>query len=221
MSLKTLLPNIGADQKEIWPFPRRLGQKKVLFPTLGVLAVTAGLIAFDPVPAKYFRGTTAYNGFNSVFSGTATGVGIGLAPGILYVTGLLKKDSYAENTALLSGEAVADSEIVNEVLKRAFSRSRPYDLPPNSKFGDTWFEEKNGWLNGNGGFPSGHAIAAFSVATVMARRYSNHRWVPWVSYGLAGVVAFSRLSLQAHFTADVFMGAALGYSIGRFSVLHQ
>lgn len=221
VSWKKLFPNIADDQREIWTFPTRLGQKKVLFPTLGVLAVTAGLIAFDPVEAKYFRGTTAYSGFNSAFSGTATALGTALAPGILYATGLIKKDSYAQHTALLAGEAVADSEIVDMVLKRAFSRVRPEGLPTDTKFGDTWFEEPNGRLNGNGGFPSGHAIAAFSIATVMSRRYSNHRWVPWVAYGLAGLVSFSRLPLQAHFSADVFVGAALGYSIGRFSVLRQ
>jgi PAP2 superfamily len=221
VSWQRLLPNIVSDQKEIWTFPARIHRKKILFPTLGVLAVTAGLVAFDPVEAKYFRRTNTYSGFNSVLTSTATGWGIGLAPGLLYATGLVKKDSYAQNTALLAGEAVADSEIVDGVMKRAFSRVRPSALPSNTQFGGTWFEAKRGWVNGNGGFPSGHAIAAFSVATVMARRYSNHRWVPWVAYGLAGAVAFSRLSLSAHFSADVFMGAALGYSISRFSVLRQ
>jgi membrane-associated phospholipid phosphatase len=69
--------------------------------------------------------------------------------------------------------------------------------------------------------PSGHTIAAFSIATVFARRYGNHRWVPFVAYGLAGVVGFSRMTLSAHFASDVFMGAALGYSISRFAVLRQ
>lgn len=221
VSWKKLLPNVADDQREIWTFPRRLGRKKILLPALGVLAVTAGLIALDPVEAKYFKGAGAYNGFNTAFSGTATAIGTGLAPGILYATGLLKKDCYAQNTALLSAEAIGDSEIVDFIMKRAFSRVRPGSLPPNTRFGDTWFEAKNGVLNGDGSFPSGHAIAAFSVATVISRRYSNHKWVPWLAYGLAGAVSFSRLSLQAHFGADIFMGAALGYSISRFSVLRQ
>ena len=69
--------------------------------------------------------------------------------------------------------------------------------------------------------PSGHTIAAFSVATVVARRYRNHRWVPYVSYGVAALVGFSRLSLSAHFISDVFVGATLGYSVSRFAVLQQ
>jgi membrane-associated phospholipid phosphatase len=221
VSWDSLLPNIESDQKEIWTFPARIRRKKILFPTLGVLAVTAGFIALDPVESGYFRRSSTYSGFNSIFSSTATSLGIGFAPGLLYAEGLMRKDSYAQKTALLTAEAIADSELVDEVMKRAFSRVRPGALPSNGEFGDTWFETKGGLVNGSGGFPSGHAIAAFSVATVMARRYSNHHWVPWVAYGLAGVVAFSRLSLSAHFGADVFMGAALGYSISRFTVLRQ
>ena len=44
-------------------------------------------------------------------------------------------------------------------------------------------------------------------------------WAPYAAYGLAGVIGFSRISLLSHFPSDVFMGAALGYSISRFVVL--
>jgi len=56
---------------------------------------------------------------------------------------------------------------------------------------------------------------------VIARQYKNHKWVPYVAYGLAGVIGFSRLTLSAHFLSDVFMGAALGYTIGRYDVLRN
>lgn len=39
--------------------------------------------------------------------------------------------------------------------------------------------------------------------------------------GLAGAVAFSRVTLSAHFVSDVFVGGALGYSISRFAVLRE
>jgi membrane-associated phospholipid phosphatase len=76
-------------------------------------------------------------------------------------------------------------------------------------------------LSAGGGFSSGHTIAAFSIATVVARRYRTRRWVPYFFYGLATLVGFSRLSLSAHFLSDVFVGGALGYSISRFAVLRQ
>ena len=50
---------------------------------------------------------------------------------------------------------------------------------------------------------------------------AQHRWVPYVAYGAAALVGFSRMTLSAHFPSDVFMGAALGYSISRFTVLRQ
>jgi membrane-associated phospholipid phosphatase len=56
---------------------------------------------------------------------------------------------------------------------------------------------------------------------VIARRYGNHRWVPYAAYGAAALVGFSRLTLSAHFLSDVFLGGALGYSISHFAVLRQ
>ncbi len=186
-------------------------------PILGVSAVTAALIVADPLDTGYFRRTTSFHGFNSVLSANNATLATVIVPVSLYAVGLVRKDSYAKKTALLAGEAVADAEIVATVLKGIDRRVRPRNLPANTKFGDTWFESN---LT-NGGFPSGHTIAAFSVATIMARRYRSHRWAPYVAYGLAGAIGFSRITLSAHFPSDVFMGAALGFSISRFSVLRQ
>lgn len=217
VSWRRLIPNAASDQKQIWSFPVRVAQGKYLLPTLGVLGVTAGLVALDPVDTGYFRRTTSFHKFNSVLSSTNTLYAIGLAPVSLYIAGVFRHDDYAKGTALLAGEAVVDAEILVTVMKFAGSRVRPRDLPATTKFGDTWFESKRN----ASGFPSGHAIAAFSVATVLSRRYSNHRWVPFVAYGLAGLVGFSRVTSSAHFPSDVFMGAALGYSISRFAVLRN
>jgi membrane-associated phospholipid phosphatase len=122
--------------------------------------------------------------------------------------------------ALLAGEAVANAEIRSTVVTGATKRGRPNGIAPGGNYSDSWFEGGS-FLGSNGGFPSGHTIAAFSVATVVARRYGNHRWVPYAAYGMAALVGFSRVSLSAHYLSDVFVGAALGYSISRFTVLHQ
>ena len=216
---KRVIPDIADDQRRIWTSPFRMVRGSHLVPTLSVLAVTAGLVALDPHTAPYFRRTTSFQSFNSGVSGRNTNIGIILAPASLYVAGLIRKDSYGKSTALLAGEAVADSEVVALVLKCATNRTRPGDLPAAGHFSDTWFESKSSWVRGHGSFPSGHTIAAFSVATVIARRYPHHRWVPYVSYGLAALVGFSRVTTSAHFPADVFMGAALGYSIARFTTV--
>lgn len=221
VSFKLLLPNLLNDQKRIWSFPVRLFQGQHWIPTAAVLGSTAALLAFDPTEAAYFHRTTTFHGFNNIFTGNATVIGTIAAPVSLYAVGLFRKDTKMRHTALLAGEAVGDAEILTTVLKDATKRVRPAAIPGSRNYYDSWFESSGSFLRGNGSFPSGHTIAAFSVATVVARRYRNHRWIPYAAYGMAALVGFSRLSLSAHFLSDVFMGGALGYSISRFTVLHQ
>jgi hypothetical protein len=219
VSPKKIVPNILCDQKRIWTFPWRLAHGNGLLPTAVVLGVTAGLVALDPTDGRYFRQTSSFHQFNHVVSGINTSLVIGLVPASFYAVGLIKRNSYAQQTALLAGEAIVSSAIVTVVMKDVDRRLRPVDIPPNCNFSDTWFKSKRSWID-NGSFPSEHTVAAFSVATVIARRYRTHKWVPYVAYGTAGLIGFSRVTLSRHFAADVFMGAALGYSITRFAVLH-
>lgn len=221
VSWKRLVPNLLSDQKRIWTFPLSVAEGQHLAPASAVMGTTIGLMAVDPVESGYFRGTTVFHTFNNVFTGNAASIGMIVAPVSLYAVGLARKDSKMERTALLAGEAVANAELVTTVLKDATRRVRPAAIPGNGNFSDTWFESSGSMLRGDGSFPSGHTIAAFSIATVIARRYGNHRWVPYVAYGAAALIGFSRLSLSAHFLSDVFMGGALGYSISRFAVLRQ
>jgi len=196
-------------------------QGEDLAPTTAVIGTTAALVALDPSESAYFRSTPSFHTFNNIFTGKATSIGIIAAPASLYAVGLLRRDSKMQHTALLAGEAIADAELVTTVLKDATRRVRPAAIPTNRNYWDTWFESGGSVFRGSGSFPSGHTIAAFSAATVIARRYGKHRWIPYVAYGAASLVGFSRLSLSAHFLSDVFMGGALGYSISRFAVLRQ
>lgn len=222
ISIKRLIPNLASDQKRIWLFPTEVARGRHWIPTLGVVALTADLIASDPQTAPYFRRTHTFDGFNSVFTSNATATGIVLVPSSLYIAGLLRKDSYAKNTTLLTIEALVDTDFVTTAMKDVDRRLQPKAVPANGDFGDTWFKDRASILGGYGSFPSGHAIAAFSVATIMSRRYGRrHRWVPLVAYGGATLVSFSRLTLSAHFPSDVFVGATLGYVISRFVVLRE
>ena len=222
VSWKKLVPNTLSDEKQIWTFPLKVGRGKYWIPTAAIIGVTAGLVALDPVTAPHFRRTSSFEGFNHVFSGNATSIGIIVAPVSLYAAGLIRKDSKMQSTALLAGEAVVNAEILTTVMKDIDRRWRPSAIPPYGDFSDTWFQDNTHNFHSNGSFPSGHTIAAFSVATIIARRYgTHHRWVTYAAYGGAALVGFSRVSLSSHFPSDVFMGAALGYSISRFTVLRQ
>jgi membrane-associated phospholipid phosphatase len=209
--------NVLHDQRNIARFPVAVVHGRHLLPTFTVVGLTGALIATDQHDASYFRNTANFQSFNRVFSGHATSLATAIAPASFYAVGLLRKDPYEQKTALLSGEALADSLILSTVIKVSTLRLRPSDIPPQGDFSDSFFLRRHSVTSGS--FPSGHTIAAFSIATIFAQRYRRHRWVPWVAYGAAATIAFSRISLQAHFPSDVFLGAALGYSVSRFVVL--
>lgn len=213
--------NLLSDQEHIWKFPIQVARGRHVWPTLAVVATAAVLMATDAHTAPHFRNTTAFSGFNSVFSSKATDTGLLVAPATLYAAGWIARNSYARKTALLAGEAAGDSEIVTFLAKAIDRRRRPASYLPDTTMSDSWFNGTGSWARSNGSFPSGHTIAAFSIATVMARRYPRERWVKYAAYGLATVVGFSRLTLSAHFPSDVFVGGVLGYSISRFAVLQQ
>jgi membrane-associated phospholipid phosphatase len=216
-----LLPNVVGDQKRIWSFPAGLVEGRHWIPAAAILGSAAGLVALDSTEASYFHHTSTFHGLNKILTGNATIIGTLATPVSFYAIGLIRKDGKMQRTALFAGEAVADAEIVTTVLKDATRRVRPSTISSGGNYSDSWFESGGSPLRGNGSFPSGHTIAAFSIATVVARRYGSHRWVPYTAYGMAALVGFSRLSLSAHFISDVFVGAALGYSISRFTVLRQ
>jgi membrane-associated phospholipid phosphatase len=224
LSPKLLLRHVATDQKRIWLFPVAAAQGGNWKPALAVIGATAGLVALDPHDTPFFSGASyqgnpAIHSIGHVLSGTNTGLFIAAVPISFYVAGLIHKDTYSRNTAFLAGEAVLNAEIVTIAMKDIGRRLRPVDVGPNGNFNDTWSDSKSRSAGGFGSFPSGHTAAAFSVATVFAERYRTHRWVPWIAYGLAGVVGLSRLNVQAHFPSDIFFGAALGYSVSHFVVL--
>ena len=118
-------------------------------------------------------------------------------------------DRFAEASSL-SAEALISAGLWSSVLKAVTARTRPAGTGTGN-FGD--YSAKPGEQVGS--FPSGHATGAFTVATVFAGVYSDHRWVSWVAYGTAGLIGASRVSLSRHFPTDVVAGALLGNSFGR------
>jgi membrane-associated phospholipid phosphatase len=219
VSWRTLPRNFLQDQKDIWLFPVQLAKGRHWLPTLAVTGVTAALITADPHDTPYFRRTSRFEVFNDAFSGRITAAEMAIVPAAFLVVGHFRHDSYAEKTALLAGEAYANSAIVDISMKVATRRLRPSDIPPSGKFSDTFFHSHVSPTGINTSFPSGHAAAAFAVATVFSHRYRQHRWVPWMAYGVASVISFSRITNQSHFPSDVFLGAALGYTMTKFAVL--
>ena len=102
----------------------------------------------------------------------------------------------------LSAALIAESVIVNGILKSLFHRERPDHN-----------EERPHELRQpvTSSFPSGHASAAFLAATLLSER---SRFKPlW--YGLAGIVATSRIHVRIHHASDVMAGALVGLGLSR------
>ncbi len=220
VSWKLVIPNFLNDQKQIWLFPFGAAERHPV-PTMGVIAATAALIALDQVDTPYFRRTGAFGTYNDIFKVTTTErVFLGL-PVVWYFGGLALHDNYAEQTGFFAAESLADVDLLAGVMRSLDGRLHPRDISANGDFVHTWLKAKGTYVN-RGSFPSGHTAGAFAVATVIARRYGKrHRWVPIVAYSLASLTAVSRITESAHFPSDVFMGAAISYTISRYVVLRE
>lgn len=220
VSWRSLPKDFVHDQKGIWLlFPARLAKGHYWLPTLAVAGGTAGLIVADPHVMPYFRSHARnLDDVNDTFDAPITSAEVIVLPASLMAAGYIRHDSYQVSTALLAGEAYADSAVVDLAIKAITRRKRPSDVAPGAPFNDTFFSGGKSPFKGSS-FPSGHAAGAFAIATVVATRYHTHRWVPWAVYGFATAVSFSRITSSSHFPSDVFLGAVLGYSITRYEVL--
>lgn len=221
VSLRLLIPNVLTDQAKIWSFPKLLLEGKYRRPTLLFAVVTCLLFMIDPFDPHYFRHTTRFHDFNLIVSGHNATVAMWAVVIGALVIGIARSDAYLKQTFFYAFEAVLDSEIFTQVLKGIDRRVRPQDVHAYRHILDTWFQDKGPWYAGPGSFPSGHMIAAISIATVFAVRYGHYRWAPGVAYGMAGVIGFSRITLLAHFPSDVFAATVFGYVIARHVVLRK
>lgn len=217
---RNLTQNFGHDQKDIWLlYPARLATGHHWIPTIAVVGGTAALIYADPPVAKFFtRHLSDSDKINDVFDPMIATGEIIAVPASLMAVGYARHDNYEVDTALMSAQAYGDSAIVDLAIKAVTRRQRPSDAAAQGTFTNTFFNGGKSPLKGSS-FPSGHAAGAFSVATVVAERYKNHRWVPWAVYGMATAISASRLSTNAHFSSDVWLGGALGYTIAKYQVL--
>lgn len=153
---RTLPGDFLHDQKDIWLlFPSQLAHGRHWVPTLAIAGTTAAIVFADPHVMPYFRDHSGnFDDINDVFDAPITTGEIILLPASLLVAGYVRHDPYEVSTAILAGEAYADSAIVDLGIKAITRRERPSDVPPGASFNDTFFAGGKSPFKGSA-FPPG------------------------------------------------------------------
>jgi membrane-associated phospholipid phosphatase len=120
---------------------------------------------------------------------------------IIYLAGavalpVLAREQNGKSAAIRTADSLGTSVAIAELLKDVTHEERPDSTAHDS-------------------FPSGHATAAFAVATVESRFYPSQ--TPYWFLG-AAAISTSRLQLNRHHLQDVLAGAALGYGTSELEI---
>ena len=197
------------DQKALWTSPFHTAKADLKYWAI-FGGAAAAFIATDRWTVKQLP-----NSSGQVSVGTwasRAGAAYSLIPisaGFYFIGTAAHADRFRE-TGLLCFETLIDSNLVVEALKLVANRARPLEGDGKGHFEDS----PNGRLSS--GFPSGHAISSWAMASVVAHQYPHPRIVPILAYGLATVVVVARVGARKHFPGDVVAGSAMGWFIGDY-----
>ncbi len=197
---RNFFKNVLLDQKAIWTSPARLQKKDAVWLVPASFALGEML----------HRDTYAYRALNPMSRTGASSrlfsdAGVfALAGGVgsMYVWGKVTRNEHARETGLLGTQAALNTFLLTTALKYPLGRARPEA----GRGGD--------FFTGGDSFPSMHASLAWSMATVIAHEYPGPL-TKFGAYGLATAISAARVSGRRHFVADVAVGSALGYLVGR------
>lgn len=213
---KEFLKRFGSDVYEIIKTPAGW-QSQDLWRLTAVLGAGTLLFVFDEDIDIWSQERRTPSSEDVAQLGSALGSGGYLAAlmATLYVTGEIFDNRGLRKTALLSLESWLTSGAVVLGMKAITGRARPYtDKGPYSFHPFTFRSDHYS-------FPSGHATSAFAVAAVIADQ-SDSLALDILAFSWSTLVALSRVHERDHWASDAFIGAAIGYFIGKkISGLHK
>ncbi len=227
MKLAPYKSNFLKDEGRMWGAPLHWDGKDFLV-CGAVLAATGALIANDESIYKEFKSFQGNNSWVDKVSPAATllgdwGVDCGIA-GLFFIGGVLAKDHRARDTGLMAWETLLHTGFLVQVVKHLAGRRRPsVEGGIDHWYGPSAFFKRysEGFFSNYDSFFSGHTVSAWSLATVIAENYRHRSWVPPLCYSLAALVGLSRLTEDAHWLSDVFLGAVVGFAVGKMVVRNQ
>ena len=210
------LKRFGSDIYEVIKAPAGW-EKKDFWRLTAVFGTGALLFAFDQDIDDWSQDRRTSTSEDLARFGSALGDGsfLGAMIAAVYVTGEIFDKRGLRKTALLSLESWLTSGAFVLGMKALTGRARPNkDEGPYSFHPFTFRPEYSS-------FPSGHSSSAFAVAAVIADQ-SDSVVIDVLAFSLSTFAALSRIHKGSHWASDVFIGAAVGYFIGKkIAVSHR
>ena len=190
----------GEKEKKEYFIPLGLSEKEKIAAlasaSLGLVVFTSDQEIMDFVQDNKNEVTQDVEDFGYVAGGKGL---VGLAAGS-YVMGAVFDNGKLKDVGILTVATGIVSQAITEAFKVGFGRVRPRNAG-----GDPYIFGTN-----SKSFFSGHASGAFGTAAVLAELYKGTA-VPYVAYGVAGLVAYARMHAEGHYASDVVFGALAGY----------
>ena len=206
---KQFFIGFGNDLKEVVKSPGSWKGKDWLSLT-AVLGTGVLLYAYDQTIYEWSQDRLTQDTEDLAKFGSFLGNGAFLGGLIttLYLGGEIFDEIGLRKTALLSLESWLTAGALVISMKAILGRARPYSGLGSQNFNPFTLDSDYH------SFPSGHAASAFAVATVIADQ-TKGALVDVLAYSLSTFAAVSRLHESKHWASDVFIGAAIGYFIGK------
>lgn len=155
----------------------------------------------------------AYAGFSSVIVGGLTPFAVPLG---MYLSGRSQSNHDLQLAGIALGQAALISLIVSSSYKTISGRRPPEILEESSTEYDFSKDFKFGFMNRGvfDGWPSGHTMAAFAMATTLIELYPKNESLKFYALLYASLVGMG-VSVNIHWFSDAVAGALIGYSIGK------
>jgi Capsule assembly protein Wzi/PAP2 superfamily len=198
--------DLAGDQKDIWTSPKKLRFSDTVW-LVPLSGIGAGLLVTDADTSKYLSRDPQTLSHYTTISNAGIAAMAGGA-GLMWAFSYKNHDSHWRETGFLAGEAALNSLLITEVAKYSFRRDRPVQGDGTGSF----------FQNG-ASFPSEHASAAWSIASVIAHEYPGPL-SKLLAYGAAGLISYSRIKSRQHFPSDVLVGSLIG-ELSAFTVYRR